>query len=184
MGLLSLLRNMKKNTKDARILMLGLDNAGKTTILKKLSNESIENVQPTQGFNVKSLNVHNLKLNVWDIGGQSTIRAYWQNYFENTDILIYVVDAADKERLESGECRDELATLLENETLAGVPLLVYCNKMDLVTAEDPETVAGPEFLDLVCVDDRPWHIQGCSAKKGEGLEEGVRWASERLGEKQ
>ena len=70
MGLLSLLRKLKRSDKEARILVLGLDNAGKTTILKKLSEESITHVAPTQGFNIKSL-VHNgFKLNVWDIGGK------------------------------------------------------------------------------------------------------------------
>ena len=69
MGLLKLLRQLKKNDKEARILVLGLDNAGKTTILKALSEEDISTIMPTQGFNVKSLTQDGFKLNVWDIGG-------------------------------------------------------------------------------------------------------------------
>ena len=69
MGLLTLLRKLKKDDSEARILVLGLDNGGKTTILKKLSEEDISHIMPTQGFNVKSLQVDGFKLNMWDIGG-------------------------------------------------------------------------------------------------------------------
>jgi ATPase subunit of ABC transporter with duplicated ATPase domains len=68
MGLLSLLQKLKRSDNEARILVLGLDNSGKTTILKRLSNESIKEVMPTQGFNVKTLVQNSFKLNVWDIG--------------------------------------------------------------------------------------------------------------------
>lgn len=88
MGLLNLLRKLKKDDSEARILVLGLDNGGKTTILKKLSEEDISHIMPTQGFNVKSLQVDGFKLNMWDIGGQKTIRPYWRNYYEQTDALV------------------------------------------------------------------------------------------------
>ena len=74
MGLLTLLRKLKRTDQEARILVLGLDNAGKTTILKKLSDEDISHIMPTQGFNIKSLMHEGFKLNVWDIGGQKSIR--------------------------------------------------------------------------------------------------------------
>jgi GTPase SAR1 family protein len=90
MGLLTLLRKLKKDDSEARILVLGLDNGGKTTILKKLSEEDISHIMPTQGFNVKSLQVDGFKLNMWDIGGQKTIRPYWRNYYEQTDALVGV----------------------------------------------------------------------------------------------
>ena len=93
MGLLSHLRALKKRGNEARILILGLDNAGKTTILKKLSQEEVTTVMPTQGFNIKSLQQDGFKLNVWDIGGQREIRTYWANYTANTDCLIFVVDS-------------------------------------------------------------------------------------------
>jgi ADP-ribosylation factor-like protein 3 len=88
MGLLTLLRKLKRTEKEARLLVLGLDNAGKTTILKKLSEEDIESIMPTQGFNIKSLSHDGFKLNVWDIGGQKAIRPYWKNYYEHTDALV------------------------------------------------------------------------------------------------
>merc|ERR1712187_610590 len=132
MGLLSILKKMKAQEKEARILMLGLDNAGKTTILKKLSEEDISHVMPTQDFNVKSLVHEGFKLNVWDIGGQKTIRPYWSNYFESSDALVYVIDSSDARRLE--ESGNELRELLAEDKLGGVPLLVYANKQDLLQA--------------------------------------------------
>ncbi|CAM9364508.1 unnamed protein product, partial [Scytosiphon promiscuus] len=100
MGLLTLLRKLKRSDQEARILVLGLDNAGKTTILKKLSEEDITHIMPTQGFNIKSLMHEDFKLNVWDIGGQKSIRPYWRNYFDQTDALIYVIDSADRRRMD------------------------------------------------------------------------------------
>ena len=88
MGLLSLLRKLKKSDREARILVLGLDNSGKTTILKRMSDEEISHVMPTQGFNIKSVMQNDFKLNVWDIGGQKSIRPYWRNYFDQTDALV------------------------------------------------------------------------------------------------
>merc|ERR1711963_1363691 len=117
-GLLSILKKMKKDEKEARVLMLGLDNAGKTTILKKMSEEDISHIMPTQGFNIKSLVHEGFKLNVWDIGGQKTIRPYWSNYFESSDALVYVIDSSDKRRLE--ESGSELKELLADEKLAQI----------------------------------------------------------------
>merc|ERR1719335_1937461 len=107
---------MKSRDKEARILVLGLDNAGKTTILKKMSDEDITHIMPTQGFNIKSIVQEGFKLNVWDIGGQKTIRPYWSNYFESTDALVYVIDSSDRRRLE--ESGKELSDLLLEDKLA------------------------------------------------------------------
>ena len=171
MGLLDLIKKMKKTDKDARILVLGLDNAGKTTILKKLSNEEIKHIQPTQGFNVKSLVQEGFKLNVWDIGGHMTIRKYWDNYFEATDALVYVVDSADEKRLD--ECREVLQGLLTEPKLASVPFLIFANKQDIVMALSSEEVVAKLKLDTVT--GRAWGIYACSAVTGEGLQEGLEW---------
>jgi len=151
--------------------MLGLDNSGKTSILKRLSDEDITHIMPTQGFNIKSLLHEGFKLNVWDIGGQKTIRPYWKNYFENTDALIYVVDSSDRRRLE--EAGEELAELLVEDKLGGVPLLVFANKQDLISAVPQEEIV--EALALMSIKDRDYQIQCCSAKNGTGLEEGMQW---------
>lgn len=88
MGLLSILRKLRRTEKEARILILGLDNAGKTSILKAMADEDISTTMPTQGFNIKTVLQNGFKLNVWDIGGQKAIRPYWRNYFEQADALV------------------------------------------------------------------------------------------------
>jgi ADP-ribosylation factor-like protein 3 len=176
MGLLTLLRKMKRQEREPRILILGLDNAGKTSILKQLSDEDPMSTQPTQGFNIKSVQVDGFKLNCWDIGGQRAIRQFWNQFFDDVDVLIYVVDSADKRRLE--ETGIELNQLLAEERLAGASLLVLANKSDLVTALPPGEVSTA--LTLHTIRDRKWHIQGCSAKTGEGIQEGLEWAVRNL----
>lgn len=116
----------KPPVREIRMCVLGLDNSGKTTILKALSHEEIQNVMPTQGFNVKTLQSGNFKFNVWDLGGQKAIRAHWKNYYEKLDCLIYVIDSSDRVRLD--ECGEELQKLLEEDKLAGVPVLIFANK--------------------------------------------------------
>ncbi|EPY40962.1 ADP-ribosylation factor-like 3 [Angomonas deanei] len=113
---------------------------------------------------------------MWDIGGQKAIRAYWPNYFDEVDCLIYVVDAADRRRVE--EAATELATLVQEEKLREAPILVFSNKCDLATALSPEDISTA--LDLQSLRDRTWHIQKCSAKTGEGLQEGLEWSIKNL----
>uniref|UniRef100_A0A9J8ANB1 ADP-ribosylation factor-like protein 3 n=3 Tax=Cyprinus carpio TaxID=7962 RepID=A0A9J8ANB1_CYPCA len=170
MGLLSILRKLKSTPdQEVRILLLGLDNGGKTTLLKQLASEDITHITPTQGFNIKSVQSQGFKLNVWDIGGQRKIRPYWRNYFENTDVLIYVIDSADRKRFE--ETGQELAELLDEEKLSGVPILVFANKQDLLTAAPASEIA--EGLNLHTIRDRVWQIQSCSALTGEGVQVGL-----------
>merc|ERR1712186_22698 len=126
---MGILRKLKEKEKDVRILMLGLDNAGKTTILKKFNGEDITTISPTLGFNIKTLEHNGFNLNIWDVGGQKSLRSYWRNYFETTDGLIWVVDSADKRRLQ--DCKKELHGLLQEERLLGATLLVFANKQDL-----------------------------------------------------
>ena len=76
------------SSQEVRLLILGLDNAGKTTILKQISNEQITSVEPTKGFNVKTLVQENFKLNMWDLGGQKEIREYWTYYFEGVQGIV------------------------------------------------------------------------------------------------
>lgn len=97
MRLLDLFRQFYRTSEsELKILMLGLDNSGKTTILKRLCNEDISEVMPTQGFVVRSLQSGQCKLNAWDIGGQQSLRCYWRNYFDGVSAIIYVIDSADR----------------------------------------------------------------------------------------
>ena len=103
-------------------------------------------------------------MNVWDIGGQKAIRPYWKNYYENTDGLVYVVDSSDEVRLK--ECVEELQSLLVEENLKSVPMLVFANKQDLQFALDAEEIMSN--LQLMEIKDRTWTIQACSAVTKEG----------------
>ncbi|KAK3555723.1 hypothetical protein QTP86_028992, partial [Hemibagrus guttatus] len=172
-GLFSVIEKLKGTTEqELRIILLGLDNAGKTTLLKQLASEDVNTITPTQGFNIKSVTCHGMKLNVWDIGGQRKIRPFWKKYLENTDLLvcvvrIYVIDSADKKRFE--ETGLELSELIDEETLKGVPVLIFANKQDLTTASTASEIA--EGLNLHTYRDREWQIQACSAISGEGVQQ-------------
>ncbi|ELR17337.1 ADPribosylation factor, putative [Acanthamoeba castellanii str. Neff] len=171
MVLLTILKKLKLKEKEMRILILGLDNAGKTTCVKKFNGEDINEISPTLGFSIKTLEFEGYQLSVWDIGGQKSLRSYWRNYFEQTDGIVWVVDSADKRRLE--DCRAELGQLLLEEKLSGASLLVYANKQDIKGALSHDDIA--QVLGLHDINQRHWHIQSCSAVTGEGLAEGVEW---------
>ncbi|XP_041706078.1 ADP-ribosylation factor-like protein 3 isoform X2 [Coregonus clupeaformis] len=178
MGLLSILRRLKHSPdQEVRLLLLGLDNAGKTTLLKQLASEDVSHITPTQGFNIKSMQSQGFKLNVWDIGGQRKIRPYWRNYFENTDVLIYVIDSSDRKRFEETG-QQELAELMEEEKLSMVPLLIFANKQDLMTAAPASELA--EGLNLHTIRDRVWQIQACSAITAEGVQDGMTWVCKNI----
>jgi ADP-ribosylation factor-like protein 2 len=152
-----------------------LDNAGKTTVVKKLCGEPIDTIEPTLGFQIQTLTYKGYQLNLWDVGGQKSIRAYWRNYFEQTDGLIWVVDSADTYRLEL--CRDELAQLLQQERLASASLLILANKQDLEGALSIESIALALQLNgsNEQYKNRHWNIVPCSAVTGERLVEGMDW---------
>lgn len=171
MGLLTILKKMKEKEKEMRLLMLGLDNAGKTTILKKYNGEDIDTISPTLGFNIKTLEHKGYKLNIWDVGGQKSLRSYWRNYFESTDGLIWVVDCADRRRMI--DCKRELDSLLKEERLGGATLLVFANKQDLPGALPSHDIK--EALELDSIKSHHWLIQGCSAVTGENLLQGIDW---------
>jgi len=180
MGLLSMLRKGRwQSKKEVRIVVLGLDNAGKTTILKKLADEDISHITPTQGFNVKAVQSGAFKLNMWDIGGQRRIRPYWKNYYDETDLLIYVIDCSDRTRFE--ETGEELEELLSEDKLTGVPVLIYANKQDLSSAAPASEVA--QGLNLHTIRERAWQIQPCSALSGEGVSDGMTWVLSTLSSK-
>uniref|UniRef100_A0A8I5ZKN6 ADP-ribosylation factor-like protein 2 n=1 Tax=Rattus norvegicus TaxID=10116 RepID=A0A8I5ZKN6_RAT len=149
----------------------GLDNAGKTTILKKFNGEDVDTISPTLGFNIKTLEHRGFKLNIWDVGGQKSLRSYWRNYFESTDGLIWVVDSADRQRMQ--DCQRELQSLLVEERLAGATLLIFANKQDLPGALSCNAIQ--EALELDSIRSHHWRIQGCSAVTGEDLLPGIDW---------
>ncbi|VDL69670.1 unnamed protein product [Nippostrongylus brasiliensis] len=171
MGLLSILRKQREREREIRVLILGLDNAGKTTITKKFLGEDLSLVEPTLGFNIKTVDFHGFTINFWDVGGQKSLRSYWRNYFEQTDALIWVVDSGDRERLIA--CREELKSLLTEERLSGATLLVLANKQDLPSAAKVGDIA--KLMELEEIKSHHWRIYSCSAMTGENLLEAVSW---------
>ncbi|KAH9456404.1 hypothetical protein MJO28_006452 [Puccinia striiformis f. sp. tritici] len=173
MGLLTIIRKQRRKEREMRILMLGLDNAGKTTIVRSLKGgQDLTKIMPTLGFNIDTLIHRSYSLNIWDVGGQKTLRPYWRNYFEATDAIIWVIDSTDKARL-SDTCF-ELNSLLLEERLAGASLLVFANKHDLqgsLTVEEIE-----ETLDLKSKPSgHRSKVIACSAITGMNVTEGLDW---------
>jgi len=161
--------------KDMRILMVGLDAAGKTTILYKLKLGEIVTTIPTIGFNVETVEYKNINFTVWDVGGQDKSRALWRHYFQNTQGLIFVVDSNDRERVK--EARAELEKMLSEDELRDAALLVFANKQDL-----PNAMSVAELTDKLGLHSlkRKWFIQAACATTGDGLYEGLDWLSNSL----
>eukprot|EP01111_Echinosteliopsis_oligospora_P015319 TRINITY_DN6025_c0_g1_i1.p1 TRINITY_DN6025_c0_g1~~TRINITY_DN6025_c0_g1_i1.p1 ORF type:complete len:178 (+),score=34.62 TRINITY_DN6025_c0_g1_i1:114-647(+) len=161
---------------DVRILMIGLDAAGKTTILYKLKLGEVVTTIPTIGFNVDTLEYKKLKMTVWDIGGQDKIRVLWKHYYTNTQGIIFVIDSCDRSRLE--EAKQELHKTLEDVELQGVPVMIYANKQDLPGAASISALT--DILSLRDLQSRKWLIQPCTATIGSGLYEGLDWMSQNI----
>ncbi|XP_022251877.1 ADP-ribosylation factor-like protein 1 isoform X2 [Limulus polyphemus] len=159
-----------------RILILGLDGAGKTTILYRLQVGEVVTTIPTIGFNVEQVTYKNLKFQVWDLGGQTSIRPYWRCYFSNTDAIIYVVDSIDRDRI--GISKEELVSMLKEDELKKSILVVLANKQDIDGAMSVAEVH--QALGLDALKSRTFQIFKTSAIKGEGLDEAMEWLSNAL----
>merc|ERR1711953_1546120 len=109
--------------------MVGLDAAGKTTILYKLKLGEVVTTIPTIGFNVGTVEYKNIKFSVWDVGGQDKIRKLWRYYYQNTQGLIFVIDSNDRDRIE--DAREELSKILNEDEMRNAAVLVFANKQDL-----------------------------------------------------
>ncbi|KAM9034135.1 ADP-ribosylation factor 1-like 2 [Sarcophilus harrisii] len=162
--------------KEMRLLMVGLDSAGKTTILYKLKLGAIVTTMPTMDFNVEIIPYRDVCFTVWDVGGQDRIRPLWRHYFQNTQGLIFVVDSGDRERV--GEAREELTRMLEEIGSKDAALLVVANKQDLPHAMKADEIT--EKLGLRSLLERNWYVQATCATSGDGLYEGLAWLSKQL----
>lgn len=164
--------------KEYRILMLGLDAAGKTTLLYKLKLGEVQKTIPTIGFNVEQVEYCNISFTVWDVGGQDKLRSLWRHYYTGTQGLIFVVDSNDIQRVDLA--KQELYRLLSADDLKDCILLVFANKQDLPNALKAQELAAK--LDLQSLHNI-WYIQPCCAQDGTGLYEGLDWLSNALAKK-
>ena len=157
--------------KEMIILILGLDNAGKTTILQRMNLGNIVVTIPTIGMNVESLKLSNITFYSWELGGADKIRPLWRHFYENALGIVFVVDSVDRERIE--ESRDELRKLLVEEKLRECPVLVLANKQDDPRAMSLSMIA--ERLRLSDIHSHKLHLQGSSGATGIGVNEGFEW---------
>lgn len=175
----------KFSSKKATILMLGLDAAGKTTILVKLKLNEVQETVPTIGFNVETVEYRNVKFHLWDVGGQQRLRKLWKHYYTGANAIIFVVDSADVRRLD--EVKKELITLLSEPVLHNAVLLILCNKQDLPSAYKPGRIGVELGIKDFSADglgnllkSRQWYVQGCCAHTGVGVFDGLDWLCNHL----
>lgn len=161
---------------DVRVLMAGLDSAGKTTILFKIQRgegrlaETIDTT-PTLHFNAAQWKYKRSRFSVWDVGGQDSVRPLWRNHLPGTQALVYVVDASDRSRVK--KAASELHRVMLDHAMRHACLLVFANKCDLPHAMKPTEVS--EQLQLVALNARAAHVQASCATTGEGLWAGLKW---------
>ncbi|CEH14604.1 gtp-binding protein [Ceraceosorus bombacis] len=180
MGLLTIIRKNKHKDREQRHLFLGLDNSGKSTIVRSLLGESTDDVSPTLGFDIRSIVHLGYTLNIWDIGGQKSLRPYWRNYFERTDALIWVVDSGDRQRLD--DAKQELRSVVGEERLAGASILIFANKQDISGSLSAQEISASLTLQDLSKT-HSWRIQPCSAITGQGLQEGIDWLVKDVGQR-
>nr|XP_012621382.1 putative ADP-ribosylation factor-like protein 5C isoform X2 [Microcebus murinus] len=185
-----------------KVIIVGLDNAGKTTILYQLLTKEVVHTCPTLGSNVEEVVLQKTHFLMWDIGGQEALRSTWNMYYSNTErpmgehsgqetrspkrkppltaplccqFIILVIDSTDRDRLLT--TREELYKMLAHEALRDASVLIFANKQDV--KDSMSTMEISQFLTLSAIKDHPWHIQGCCALTGEGLPAGLQWMQSR-----
>ena len=165
--------------REAQILILGLDNAGKTTTLeqlkaiyKKTNPLPFDKIPPTIGLNLGKMDIENCKAIFWDIGGQASFRVIWDKYYSEAHGLLFVVDSSDEQRLD--EAKATVEGLVRHTDLKGIPILVMANKQDIDSACTEDVIRDIFDIDNVARS-RPCHVQLCSAYTREGLEDGISW---------
>lgn len=175
--------------KNARILFLGLDNAGKTTLFNVLKTNRAQVYIPTLQPNTDELVIDNLHLKIYDLGGHETARRLWEEYFATVDAVVFLVDAMDRSRFP--EAKKELDAMLKSDDLAGVPMLILGNKIDLpLAASEDELKQALGLFDTYDGRDtryysekstvRPIEVYMCSVLRRMGYADGFKWLSQFL----
>jgi len=159
-----------------KVIIVGLDNAGKTTILYQFLMGEVVHTSPTIGSNVEEVVWRNIRFVMWDIGGQESLRSSWNTYFVNAEFVIVVIDSTDRERL--ALTKQELYKMLANEDLHKAAVLIYANKQDVKGSMSAAEISRE--LNLTSYKTHRWQIQACCALTGEGLQQGLEWMAGQL----
>lgn len=175
--------------KNARILFLGLDNAGKTTLLRMLKDNRVQTHVPTLQPCTDELIIGNLKVKAFDLGGHETVRRLWKEYCATTDAVVFLVDGIDRSRFP--EAKKELNELLRSDEGQNIPFLVLGNKIDLPNAASEEELKYALGLPEIYYSQekqgpdsssRPIELFMCSIVRRMGYADGFKWLSEYLSE--
>eukprot|EP01063_Lacrimia_lanifica_P040786 TRINITY_DN9385_c0_g2_i1.p4 TRINITY_DN9385_c0_g2~~TRINITY_DN9385_c0_g2_i1.p4 ORF type:complete len:180 (+),score=85.85 TRINITY_DN9385_c0_g2_i1:90-629(+) len=166
------LKELFSDNKQIELCLVGLENSGKTTLLNILSTGFPAETMPTVGLNVKSVKKEGVMMKVWDLGGQERFRDDWSRYSEGCDVIVFVVDSSDYERIHIA--KKELHRLLEDRNLQGLPLLVVLNKIDLTPHMSKEEVIKEMNLEML-TEQNTWMVSQISATQRTNVQEVVGW---------
>ncbi|KAL6779836.1 hypothetical protein ACKKBG_A13930 [Auxenochlorella protothecoides x Auxenochlorella symbiontica] len=159
-------------TKEMELSLVGLQNAGKTSLVNVLTTGSFaEDMVPTVGFNMRKVTRGGITIKLWDLGGQTRFRSMWERYCRGVQAIVFVVDSGDVDGLEAA--RVELHELLGRPSLAGIPLLVLGNKNDL-----PEALSAAELtakLELEAIKGREVCVYSISCKRQSNIDVTLTW---------
>lgn len=157
---------------EMELTLVGLQHAGKTTFVNVIASGNFnEDMIPTVGFNMRKISKGNVTIKLWDIGGQPRFRSMWERYCRGVNAIVYMVDAADMEKIEAS--RNELHNLLEKPQLAGIPVLVLGNKRDLPEALDENGLI--EKMNLNAIQDREICCYSISCKEKDNIYITLQW---------
>ncbi|XP_062613245.1 uncharacterized protein LOC134275020 [Saccostrea cucullata] len=165
MGCTSSMSRKNSTATSFRLILVGLDGAGKSSLLYKLSIGDFVETKPTMGFNVETINYNNHTITLWDMGGKPSIRKLWKHYYLNCHGMLFVIDGSARDRLQDAD--DLLTSLLLEKELHGVPMVFLANKKDIEGALSESDVI--EYFSLNQISGRLCTVQGTSALTGEGI---------------